>query len=351
MIQQDDTPRCMRRKNCAVRLSILSAVAAAIAVISLSPGRGTYRSFFGTAQGTTYHITYASRKNLNLQPRIDSILADFDMSLSIYEENSIISRFNRNDTLAVADDKFETVFNKSYEVYLKTDGAFDITVAPVVNALGFGPSDTAVVDSMLIDSLMNYIGMDKVSLVNGRLVKKERELMLDVNAIAQGYAVDVVAAYLESLNIKNYMVEIGGEVRARGRNGNNEFWRIGIDKPVEGNMTPGSDLQAIIHLRDRSLATSGNYHRFYEKDGVKYVHTINPKTGYPVISNLLSATIVAEDCMTADAYATAMMVMGLEKSIQFLSENQFLEAYLVFADDKGAFQVYMTPGLHEFMAE
>ncbi len=142
-----------------------------------------------------------------------------------------------------------------------------------------------------------------------------------MNAIAQGYSVDLVADFLEQRGIRNYMVEIGGEVRARGKNDSNQIWRIGIDKPLEGNMLPGANLQAIVTLNNRSLATSGNYRKFYEKNGIKFVHTINPKTGYPVVSNLLSATVVADDCMTADAYATAFMVFGVERSIEFLEDK------------------------------
>jgi thiamine biosynthesis lipoprotein len=147
------------------------------------------------------------------------------------------------------------------------------------------------------------------------------------------------------------MVEIGGEVRAKGKNDRNQFWRVGIDKPKEGNMIPGTELQVVISLKNRSLTTAGNYRKFYEKNGIKYVHTINPKTGFPVISKLLSATVIADDCMTADAYDTALMVMGLEKSIEFLKENKFLEAYLIYADQQGQFQVYVTPGLKKYISE
>jgi thiamine biosynthesis lipoprotein len=182
-----------------------------------------------------------------------------------------------------ADKKFTDVFIKSYEVFKKTDGAFDITVAPIVNALGFGTTDTLDVDSTMIDSLRQYVGMEKVKLQGDTLVKTDSHVTLDVNALAQGYSVDVVADFLENRKIKNYMVEIGGEIRAQGKNEQGEYWRIGIDKPVDGNNIPGTELQTIVKLNNRSLATSGNYRKFYEKNGIKYVHTINPKTGYPVI--------------------------------------------------------------------
>jgi thiamine biosynthesis lipoprotein len=323
----------------------------AVALISLTGKKGEYIHLAGFAQGTTYHITYESKKGENLQNLIDSVLEDFDRSLSIYQPNSVISKFNRNEPGTIADRKFKVVFDKSFEVYKKTNGAFDITVGPVVNALGFGNTDTLRIDSTLIDSLLLYVGMDKVSLHHDKLVKQFEETILDVNAIAQGYSVDVIADFLEARKIRTYMVEIGGEVRARGKNDRNQFWKIGIDKPREGNMLPGSDLQAIISLRNRSLATSGNYRKFYEKDGIKFVHTINPKTGYPVISNLLSATVVSDDCMTADAYATAFMVFGLDRSIAFLQENKFLDAYLIYADEEGKFRVFATPGLQKYVEE
>ncbi len=341
----------MSFKKNTIQFAILALVLIVIYIISHAGKRGEYVTVAGFTQGTTYHITYESKKGENLKPEVDSILADFDMSLSSYKSNSLISRFNRNEPGVKADKKFKEVFNKSYEVYRKTDGAFDITVAPIVNALGFGPKDTMDVDSAMIDSLKQYVGMDKISLRDDSLVKKDSHVMLDVNALAQGFSVDIVAAYLSNRNLRNYMVEIGGEVRAKGRNAHNQIWRIGIDKPREGNYIPGEDLQAIIRLDNRSLATSGNYRRFYVKNGIKYVHTINPKTGYPVISSLLSATVVAKDCITADAYATALMVFGIDRSIQFLKENDFLEAYLVYSDEKGNFRVYSTRGLDRYIQE
>ncbi|MBN2481455.1 MAG: FAD:protein FMN transferase [Bacteroidales bacterium] len=341
----------MNIKRTSVQIIILASVFFTILIVHNRINRDAYVTVAGMTQGTTYHITYESRKGRDLKYEIDSLLTDFDHSLSTYNDSSIISRFNRNDTRVEADQKFRTVFEKAYEVYLKTDGAFDITVGPVVNAMGFGAGDTVQVDSALIDSLMTFIGMDKVSMQGNKLVKRERNLMLDVNAIAQGYSVDVVAEYLDGKRIRNYMVEIGGEVKTKGLNPNHEIWRIGIDKPVEGNMVPGSDLQAVIRLKDQALATSGNYRRFYEKDGMKYVHTIDPRTGYPVVSNLLSVTVIAEDCMTADAYATAFMVFGLERSVEFLNRNDFLEAYLVYADETGKLQVYISEDLSDVMEE
>jgi thiamine biosynthesis lipoprotein len=339
-------------KKLYLQLIIFAAILLVVFLISRSPKKGEYMRIAGFTQGTTYHITYESKSGEDLKTTIDSLLADFDKSLDTYQPNSLISRFNKNEPGLHADKKFRDVFIKSYEVYKKTDGAFDITVAPIVNALGFGTSkDTLNVDSTMIDSLLQYVGMEKVRLQGDTLVKTDSHVTLDVNALAQGYSVDVVVDYLESRNIRNYMVEIGGEIRAQGKNEQGEYWRIGIDKPVDGNNIPGTELQTVVKLNDRALATSGNYRRFYEKNGIKFVHTINPKTGYPVISNLLSATVVARDCMTADAYATAFMVKGTDWSIQFLNENRFLDAYLIYSDEKGNFKVYYTKGLKRYIVE
>jgi thiamine biosynthesis lipoprotein len=338
-------------KKVYLQLIIIAAILLVVFLISHSRKRGDYKQISGFTQGTTYHMTYESKKGEDLKLSMDSLLADFDRSLSAYQPNSLISRFNKNEPGLHADKKFTDVFIKSYEVFKKTDGAFDITVAPIVNALGFGTTDTLNVDSTMIDSLLQYVGMEKVKLQGDTLVKTDSHVTLDVNALAQGYSVDVAANFLEKRKIRNYMVEIGGEVRARGKNEQGDYWRIGIDKPVDGNEIPGTDLQSIVRLNDRSLATSGNYRKFYEKNGIKYVHTINPGTGFPVISNLLSATVVADDCMTADAYATAFMVMGTDRSIQFLNENKYLDAYLIYSDEEGNFKVYYTNGLKRYLAE
>jgi FAD:protein FMN transferase len=338
-------------KKLYLQLIILAAILLVVFLISHSHKKGEYMRIAGFTQGTTYHITYESKSGEDLTTSVDSMLADFDRSLSTYLPASLITRFNKNEPGLHADKKFTDVFIKSYEVFKKTDGAFDITVAPIVNALGFGTTDTLDVDSTMIDSLRQYVGMEKVKLQGDTLVKTDSHVTLDVNALAQGYSVDVVADFLKNRKIKNYMIEIGGEIRAQGKNEQGEYWRIGIDKPVDGNNIPGTELQTIVKLNNRSLATSGNYRKFYEKNGIKYVHTINPKTGYPVISNLLSATVVARDCMTADAYATAFMVRGTDWSIKFLDENRFLDAYLIYSDEKGNYKVYYTKGLKRYIQE
>ena len=311
-----------------------------VLIIQLSPTKKliTVR-VLGTAQGTTYHITYRSADGLNYKREIDSILADLDTSLSTYIPESIISRMNNNDVTARADHHFTTVFKKSIEVSKRTDGLFDVTVAPLINAYGFGFTKKAHLDSLMIDSLLHLIGYKQVALRSNKLVKSRPEVTLDFNAIAQGYSIDVLCHFLESRNIQNYLVELGGEVRAKGKNDEETYWKVGVDEPSATE----NRLQTILNLKNKSLATSGNYRRFYIENGKRYAHIIDPRTGYPAKHNLLSATVIAPDCMTADAYATAFIVMGLSKTKQFLEKNKDLklEVYLIY-DENGVLKMYSS---------
>jgi len=319
-------------------------------ISSCDPGfKGEYYSLQGFTQGTTYHITYQHPTETDLTEQIDSILRRFDASLSSYDSTSIISAINRNDLGGKTDSLFRTVFRESGRVYQVTGGAFDISLGPVINAWGFGSGQQQNPDSAMIDSLLQYVGMEKVSLRGVRLTKSHPGVQLNVNAIAQGYAVDVVAGYLDELGCRNYMVEIGGEIRTHGMNEKGNFWRIGVDRPEYGNMVPGQQLQVIISMHNRSLATSGNYRKFYEKDGVKITHSIDPVSGYPKASNLLSVTILCDECMTADAYATSCMVMGLEKGKIFVEGQKGVDAYFIFGDEYGAYQVWYTDGMKKYI--
>jgi thiamine biosynthesis lipoprotein len=313
--------------------------------------KNEYVRISGFAQGTTYNITYENSSNTNYTQAIDSILKAFDRSLSIYDSTSIISRINNNDPKVEADDWFVEVFNKSAEVNEMSGGAFDITVGPVVNAWGFGNGPVAKHDTTYIDSLLQYVGMEKVHLIDRKVIKKNPAVKLDVNALAQGYSVDIVCNFFQDIGIKNYLVEIGGEVRGKGTNAINKFWHIGIDKPTDGNMSPGNELQAIVEINNKALATSGNYRAFYVENGVKYAHTIDPKTGFPARNTLLSATVVCDDCMTADAYATTFMVLGVEKSKVLLKRLKGIDVYFVYSDAQGSYQAYFSDGMKEMIAE
>lgn len=326
-----------------------------ILTISLSSCKNkspVFANFTGLAQGSTYSIVYDNKKNINpaeLRNKVEKILSDFDMSLSVYKDSSIISKINRNEDV-VPDSFFTEVFAKSVLISEMTDGAFDITVGPLVRAWGFGPDAHRSFTEAKRDSLIKLVGMSKVSLINGRLVKTDLRVCLDVNAIAQGFSVDVICRLFDNLGINNYLVEIGGELRAKGKKGGN-LWKIGIDKPVDNNMSPGKTLQAIIKISDKALATSGNYRKFYIEDGIKYSHEIDPKTGYPAKNTLLSATIIADECAMADGIATACMVMGKEKTIRFLGIHPEFEAYLVYSDENGNFKTWTTEILKKDLSE
>mgnify|MGYP000145831221 CR=1 FL=1 len=326
-----------------------------ILLFSLSSCReesATYSSFNGFTQGTTYSMIFEDKENITaeeLRSQVEKKLRDFDMSLSIYEDSSIVSKINRNETV-VPDSFFTAVFIKAKSINILTEGAFDITVSPFVKAWGFGPDAVRNFREPVRDSLLMLVGMEKVDLKDGMLIKTDPRVSLDFNAIAQGFSVDVICNFFDRLNINSYLVEIGGEVRVKGDK-NGTRWRIGIDRPEENNMIPGDDLQAIINMKNKSLATSGNYRKFYVEDGVKYSHTIDPKTGYPARNTLLSATILADDCATADAVATACMVIGKDAAIEFLNRNPEFEGFLVYSDESGNFRTWTSESLKKYISE
>ncbi len=298
-------------------------------------------SFRGQTMGTVYSIKYLDANQRELKSNVDSLLEVFNASLNHYLPNSEISRFNREDTFYFKLPYFYPVLEKSREVYEKTDGAFDPTVAPLVNAWGFGPDTTQLPSKAKVDSLLRYVGFDKIVFTQASVTKTAPGVSLNFSAIAKGYGVDVVADYLQQQGINNMMVEIGGEVVAHGTNEQGNVWRIGINNPEQ----PG-ELTSAISLDNQAIATSGDYLNYYEKDGKRYAHTLNPATGYPVEHTLLSASVIAKDCMTADAYATAFMVMGLEKTKQLLQQNPSLDVYLIY-DDNGKDKTYMTDNLRK----
>ena len=309
-------------------------------------GGNAYHRNEGMIFNTIYHFTYEAREDY--QSQIEAELQRFDASLSPFNPSSIISRFNRNDTAVVADAWFETVFARSKEVWRDTGGAFDPTVSPLINAWGFGFKTGAPVTPETVDSLWHLVGMERMELVDGRLHKDDPRMSLNFSAIAKGYAVDVVASFLREKGVKNFLVEIGGEVAAQGKNARGETWRVGIDTPDEANVA-GGEIEAVVMLDDAALATSGNYRNFQVVNGRRVAHTIDPATGYPVQHSLLSATVLAPDCMTADAYATAFMVLGVDKSLEIAARNPGIEAYLIYAVDSVTTSVAMTPGMKQYL--
>lgn len=298
----------------------------------------------GEAQGTTYHISYFDKENRDFSFQIDSILKEFDKSVSTYLPTSIISRINNNEPNIKVDAVFTACFLKAKEVWKNTNGAFDPTVFPLVNAWGFGPKKKLKIEQTKIDSILKFVGFNMIKLKNGYVVKKDKRVQLDFNAFAQGYSVDVVSEYLNSKKIHSYIVEIGGEVYAKGKKPDGSNWTIGIEKPID-NKSSDNPLEAIAKLEDLAIATSGNYRKYFIENGVKYAHHIDPKTGYPTKNNLLSASLFSKQCITSDAYATGLLVLGLEKAKLFLAKHPEIQAYLIYSDENGNYRVYETNGL------
>lgn len=306
-----------------------------------------YQQDRGMIFGTLYRVTYQSEANL--QAEIEEELHRFDASLSPFNDTSIITKINRNEAVR-PDSFFLRVFRASQRISEETRGAFDITVAPLVNAWGFGFKQGIFPDSAEVDSLLELTGYAKVSLSDSGCVHKaDSRMMLTCSAVAKGYAVDVVAQLLKRRGVRNYMVDIGGEVVVGGQNPAGGPWRIGINKPVDDSLSVRGDLQALLHITDAAMATSGNYRNFYYREGKKYAHTIDPRTGYPVQHEILSATVVAPDCMSADAYATAFMVMGLDSAARFVQEKPDLDVYFIYADSVGEMRVYQSSGMKRYI--
>lgn len=310
-------------------------------VIILAENKPEYRTSQGAVFGTTYHITY--NHNADLSTDITRVLKDVDNSLSTFNANSTISLVNKNMQVEL-DSMFLYVFHLAQHVAERTSGAFDITVAPAVNAWGFGFKNSETITDFIIDSLKTIVGYEKVREEQGTIVKDDSRIMLDCSAIAKGYGCDMVAALFDSVGITDYMVEIGGEIVVKGMNSKGSDWRIGISKPMDDSLATDSELQTVLSLTDISMATSGNYRNYYYKDGKKYAHTINPATCSPVNHNLLSVTVLAKECAVADAYATAMMVMGLDKAMDLCDRIPEIEAYFIYQNETGVIQTCSTPG-------
>ena len=301
----------------------------------------------GSVFHTIYHIKYEGSEILT--EKIDAEFQKFNLSLNPFNPNSIISKVNRNEAVE-ADDWFIKVFNKAKEVSDHSEGIFDITCAPLVNLWGFGFSKMDSVTPQMIDSIKQFVGYQKVRLDGRKVVKDDSRILLNCSAIAKGYASDIIARLLEREGIENYMVEIGGEVTMKGVNQNGKCWRIGINKPEDDSTGIKNDIEEVVQLcKKGGVATSGNYRNYYVKDGKKYAHTIDPRTGYPSEQSILSATIVAEDCITADAYATAFMAMGLEKAREAAKNIPGIEYYVIYSDENGKHQIEYSTGMLQYL--
>ncbi len=306
-----------------------------------------YQHNQGMIFGTSYHIVY--QHDTDLHTAIIQQLQAVDDALSPFNPHSIISQVNRGESVAV-NELFIDVFEMAQRIAKETDGAFDITVAPLVNAWGFGFKHNEFPNEAAIDSLRQTVGYNKVSLATGRTTtvrKTDPRVMLDCSAIAKGYGCDRVASMLRKMGVANYMIEIGGEVVTKGISEKRVPWRIGVTKPTDDSLNIHEELQTVVNVTDKAMATSGNYRNFYYKNGKKYAHTIDPRTGYPVQHSILSATVLAPSCALADAYATSMMVMGLDGARQLLSRHPELMAYLIYTDKEGNTAVWYSPSMQD----
>lgn len=307
-----------------------------------------YQKYSDFVFGTTFTVTYQCDSDMNKS--IKAELMKVDYSLSPFNEQSIITAINNNQDVK-PDQMFMDVFQLAMDVSRDTNGAFDITVAPLVNAWGFGFKNGVKPSPQQVDSLRQIIGYQKVSVENGKIRKQDPRMMLDCSAIAKGYGTDVVARFLRSRGVKNYMVEVGGEIVTSGVNPERLPWRVGVIKPNDDSLNVSHEVQTVLNVTDIAMATSGNYRRFYYKDGKKFAHTIDPKTGYPVQHNILSATVLAKTCAQADAYATSFMVMGLDEAKKVLERYPDLMAYFIYDDGQGKNAVWFSPSLKDKIAD
>ena len=321
-----------RKKKLIWQLPFLALLIIGTVLIVHQQRNAPYQKHSGFIFGTMYNVSYQSSEDL--QSEIEAELKKVDAEFSMFNEASTVSRLNRGEHPTLSAD-FIKVYKLAHRISEATQGAFDITVAPLVNAWGFGFKHETMPTRQQVDSLRQLIGYQHVKLQQQSLTMQKPGMMLDFSAIAKGFGVDVITRLMEQHDIHNFMIEIGGEVTTRGVNPQRVPWRIGVSKPTEDSLAVGNEYLAVLNVTDRSMATSGNYRNFYYKNGHKYAHTIDPRTGFPVQHSLLSATVLAPDCATADAYATSFMVLGLEEAQRILSENKQLMAYLVYTDRQG----------------
>ena len=303
----------------------------------------------GLAQGSYYAVTYYDDQGRNFQHGIDSIFHAVDMSVNLWVDSSVISKVNRNEEV-VLDQIFIDNFNIAQEAAKLSDGYFDPTISPIVAAWGFSYKRGDSITPQLIDSLKPLVDYRKVRIENGKIVKENPIMTLDFNAVAQGYTSDLIAGFLESQGIKNYLVDTGGEIMAKGEKPNGKPWVVGIEKPAE-NMDSEQVVQTRIALRDKGLVTSGSTRKYVERDGKRYSHSINPKTGYPVEHNVLSVTVLAKNSVWADALASICMVMGLEQSLPLIESLEGVEAYYIFMNNDNEFETFSTEGFKELLID
>ena len=327
------------------RISILIVFALTLVACNQKTG-SSYERISGEAFGTTYNITMRSDSSDVAQRQIDSLIITLNKSLSTYDPNSLISRINRGEDDVVIDRYFYEMFQKSGRIHSDSEGAFDPTIGILVNAWGFGPEEgIADMDQRKVDSLMITVGYSRLKLRGKQLIKPHPNTYLDFNANAKGYGVDIICRFLDSKNVKDYLVEIGGEIRARGMNDKGLPWKVAIEEP---NFDGTRSIETVIQLENEVIATSGNYRKFKVDSvtGEKYAHTIDTRTGYPSKTDLLSVSVIGKmDCADADGYATAFMAMGLMHTKVFLQNHKRMKAFLIYSDEQGQIKTYKTDNL------
>ncbi|MCL2682942.1 MAG: FAD:protein FMN transferase [Bacteroidales bacterium] len=298
--------------------------------------------FSGEALGTYYVVSYYDINENVYQSEVDSILKAFLFIASLHNPESEINAVNENKDIVLSP-MFQDIFNKAVSISEISDGAFDFTVGPLVRAYGFWNKEREEITDEKIAEYLKFVDYKGIQIVDNRIVKKNPNMKIDFNAIAKGYAVDIVGQFLEEKGIETYLIDIGGEILGKGRKPDGDCWRIGIEKPAETAYSD-RDVDTIIELCNAALATSGNYRKYYEKDGKRHSHTIDPKTGKSVEHSLLSVTVRDSETWRADALATAMMVWGVEKSLQMLEKLPGVEAYFISAGNDGAFVITKSEG-------
>ena len=292
------------------------------------------QQFFGTTQGSYYSITYYDEQNRDYRHEFDSIFKEIESTLSLWDENSIIRRVNRNDTTVVINKIFTDNFNYAIAAAELSDGFFDPTVGPLVQAWGFHFKEGMEMTPEIVDSLKQLVDYRKIKIENGKVIKENHNMTLDFNAVAQGYTTDVIGDFLISKNVNNFLVDVGGEILARGHKPNGDLWKVGIEKPAE-NKDSERVVQEIVELDNRSIVTSGNYRKYVERGGKRYSHSLNPKTGYPSENSLLSATVICDNTAWADCLASICMLVGIDKAKEILETQDNVKAYFIYLDNDG----------------
>jgi len=326
-------------------LFVSTVIISCLALLSFQEARQLNFKIQGEAQGTTYQISYYHKEEKVTKNEIDSILELIDQSMSLYRPNSLISQINRSKKGMKLDPHFLNVMKNAFKINEDTHGIFDVTVEPLLSTWGFSSTKTdSLPTKEKIDELLPLVGMDKIKIKGKHLVKKRPEILINVNGIAQGYTVDVLADFLRCKGIRDFFIELGGEIKAEGQKPDHSLFTIGIEGPLK-DKPDQVGIKHLVSLDNKALTTSGGYNQFVEKNGKKYIHILDPKTGFPIESDILSVTILADNAVTADGYDNAVMAMGMRRALEFIEDRPSIDAYIVYQKPDGTVLDTMTNGL------